>query len=224
MPRTVMVVEDRQILAESLALGLENEGIGVVLAMDPDLDDVIRVAGEIEPEAAIVALGFGTGTLTEQVIGALSGLGIPTLVMTGGTDRLRLARCVAEGAVGIIDKSSSFTAVAAIIGERAGLTGSLSKVEIYALQDELRRYRMEVAERRRPFELLTSREREVLRLLTEGKRAEEIADVSYVSISTVRTQIRAILMKLGVSSQLAAVAMANRANWFDPSATPVATT
>jgi DNA-binding NarL/FixJ family response regulator len=223
MHRTVLVAEDRQILAESLALGLANEGISSILAMEPDLDRVLRLAAESNPETAIVAMGFGTGMLTEQVIGALTAEGIPTLVMTGGSDRLRLARCVAEGAVGIIEKSSSFAAVAAIIGERADVAGSMSPAELYALQDELRRYRSHVADQRRPFERLTSREREVLRMLTEGLRAEEIAEHSYVSISTVRTQIRAVLTKLGVSSQLAAVAMANRANWFDPSARPVAT-
>ena len=135
MPRTVLIVEDRQILAESLALGLANEGIDTALAMDPDLEDVMRIAAEHEPETAIVAVGFGSGTLTEQVIGSLTAEGIPTLVMTGGSDRLRLARCVAEGAIGIIDKSSSFAAVATIIGERAGENATMSRSELYALPD-----------------------------------------------------------------------------------------
>jgi DNA-binding CsgD family transcriptional regulator len=34
-----------------------------------------------------------------------------------------------------------------------------------------------------------------------------------VSISTVRSQIKSILQKLGVNSQLAAVAMARQAGW-----------
>ena len=47
----------------------------------------------------------------------------------------------------------------------------------------------------------------------EGHCAEEIAQAAFVSISTVRSQIKAILQKLGVSSQLAAVALARRADW-----------
>jgi two-component system, NarL family, nitrate/nitrite response regulator NarL len=64
------------------------------------------------------------------------------------------------------------------------------------------------------FERLTEREQVVLSELIEGQCAEDIAKAAFVSISTVRSQIRAILQKLGVNSQLAAVAMARRAGWF----------
>ncbi len=41
----------------------------------------------------------------------------------------------------------------------------------------------------------------------EGNCAEDIAKAAFVSISTVRSQIKAISQKLGVNSQLAAVAI-----------------
>ncbi len=63
------------------------------------------------------------------------------------------------------------------------------------------------------FDRLTEREQFVLSELMEGNGAEEIAKAAFVSISTVRSQIKAILQKLGVNSQLAAVAMARRAGW-----------
>jgi two-component system nitrate/nitrite response regulator NarL len=63
------------------------------------------------------------------------------------------------------------------------------------------------------FAKLTERERVVLSELMEGHSAEDIAKAAFVSISTVRSQIKAILQKLGVNSQLAAVAMARRAGW-----------
>ena len=63
------------------------------------------------------------------------------------------------------------------------------------------------------FDILTEREQVVLAELMEGHRAEEIATAAFVSISTVRSQIKAILQKLGVNSQLAAVAMARRGGW-----------
>jgi len=63
------------------------------------------------------------------------------------------------------------------------------------------------------FAKLTEREQVVLSELMEGHCAEDIAKAAVVSISTVRSQIRAILHKLGVNSQLAAVAMARRAGW-----------
>ena len=63
------------------------------------------------------------------------------------------------------------------------------------------------------FEQLTRRERQVLLALMRGATAREISKESYVSLPTVRSQIRSILLKLGVSSQLAAVVLAYRSGW-----------
>ena len=70
----------------------------------------------------------------------------------------------------------------------------------------------------RQFATLTHREQVVLAELMEGHCAEEIAKAAFVSISTIRSQIKSILQKLGVNSQLAAVAMARRAGWAIDSA------
>jgi two-component system nitrate/nitrite response regulator NarL len=63
------------------------------------------------------------------------------------------------------------------------------------------------------FEQLTRRERQVLLALMRGATAREISRESYVSLPTVRSQIRSILLKLGVSSQLSAVVLAYRSGW-----------
>ncbi|MHB1889757.1 MAG: helix-turn-helix transcriptional regulator, partial [Acidimicrobiales bacterium] len=57
---------------------------------------------------------------------------------------------------------------------------------------------------------LTPAERVVLDGLCQGKSATSLAGELVVSLATVRSHIRAILMKLGVNSQLAAVAYANQ--------------
>lgn len=63
------------------------------------------------------------------------------------------------------------------------------------------------------FDRLSARERQVLSALMRGETAGEISRQSFVSLTTVRSQIRSILIKLGVSSQLAAVALAYRSGW-----------
>ncbi len=63
--------------------------------------------------------------------------------------------------------------------------------------------------------VLTSRERHVLALLALGLGASDIADSEHVSLTTVRSHIRAVLAKLDVRTQLAAVAMARRAAYPD---------
>lgn len=61
-----------------------------------------------------------------------------------------------------------------------------------------------------PFDTLTEREQIVLQHMQQGLSACEMAKLDYVTIATVRSQIRQVLFKLGVSSQLAAVALANK--------------
>jgi DNA-binding CsgD family transcriptional regulator len=56
---------------------------------------------------------------------------------------------------------------------------------------------------------LTESERRVLFYLTGGWSAQSVADELVVSLTTVRSHIRSMLRKLGVRSQLAAVAIAN---------------
>jgi len=53
----------------------------------------------------------------------------------------------------------------------------------------------------------------VLDRLIDGEDARAIAVRWTVSEATVRSQIRGVLTKLGVGSQLAAVAVARRARW-----------
>ena len=60
---------------------------------------------------------------------------------------------------------------------------------------------------------LSVREGEILRQLMGGLAPAQIARHGYVCESTVRSQVRSILAKLGVGSQLAAVAIAYRAGW-----------
>ena len=57
---------------------------------------------------------------------------------------------------------------------------------------------------------LTKRELEVLRLLADGLRQDEIAERLFISKKTVGTHVANILRKLGVHSQIQAVALAYR--------------
>jgi two-component system nitrate/nitrite response regulator NarL len=65
--------------------------------------------------------------------------------------------------------------------------------------------RRDVVEQR--LHTLTPRESEVLRLLYAGDPVSRIAELLEVSPATVRSQVKAVLRKLDVNSQLGAVAM-----------------
>jgi predicted ATPase/DNA-binding CsgD family transcriptional regulator len=57
---------------------------------------------------------------------------------------------------------------------------------------------------------LTQREREVLQMMASGKSNQEIADVLFVSLGTVKVHVTHILAKLGVKSRSAATDYAHR--------------
>ena len=58
--------------------------------------------------------------------------------------------------------------------------------------------------------VLTMREREILRLLVEGRSNPEIAAALFISPKTVRNHVSRILAKLGVASRTAAATFAVR--------------
>jgi DNA-binding NarL/FixJ family response regulator len=59
--------------------------------------------------------------------------------------------------------------------------------------------------------LLTAREREVLRLLAEGRSNRDIAAQLFISAGTVKAHVANILAKLDLPSRTAAAAYAHRA-------------
>ena len=63
------------------------------------------------------------------------------------------------------------------------------------------------------FDKLSPREQNVLIKLMSGATARQICAEDYVSLPTVRSQIRSIISKLGVSTQLGAVVLAYQSGW-----------
>ena len=61
-----------------------------------------------------------------------------------------------------------------------------------------------------PLDRLSKREREILQLTAEGMSAARVGEVLHLSPATVKTHLRSIYDKLGVSERAAAVAVAMR--------------
>lgn len=124
------------------------------------------------------------------------------------------AAVVALAADGSTDRP--FDVLLDVVGRAARGERVLDEGDRRELLAALRRHRADADSRLSPFRKLTSRERDVLRELAHGKSVECIASEWVVSTATVRSQVRAVLTKLDVRSQLAAVAKAQSAGWsFD---------
>ena len=218
-PRTsrVLIVEDHALIAQGLAFGLERDGYEVEVATDDALHDVPALVRRIEPDLVLLDLDLGADHPGgRSLIPELRALGPDVLVLSGVDDPVELGRCLQAGAIGLANKAEAFPVVLDKV--RAVLAGA-SPTSDHDRADMVARVREhEASERERlePFTRLTRREAEVLAALMDGQSTDEIAERFVVSATTVRTQIHAVLHKLGVHSQLAAAAMARRAGWsFD---------
>ena len=217
MSSRILIVEDHDLLAQSLTFALRADGFEVQTAKELTADSVQGHAEEFRPDVVLLDLDLGDDAGSAlPLIRPLRDLGALVVMVTGVSDRARLGECVDAGAIGVVAKSAPFDHLVESVKEAAELGSLLSDHERWELLAEMRRQHAEEEARIARFSRLTAREQHVLAGLCDGKSAETIANEAYVSLATVRSQIRTILQKLGVHNQLGAVALANRANWQPP--------
>ena len=214
----VAIVEDHGLLAESLAFALSNMGIEVTVVDDLSSHNVLTVLAAENLDLVLLDFDLGDAGLGLDLVRPITDLGLRVVMLTGETSTIKLAECVEAGAIGIISKSEQFNHLIDHVTDVVDGRRILSPTTRERLLGELRAHRSAENERLAPFSRLTVRESEVLKDLMAGKNAETIATEGYVSVATVRSHIKALLAKLGVNSQLAAVAAAQRAGWPAPPA------
>jgi DNA-binding NarL/FixJ family response regulator len=213
---SILLVDDHVVIAQALAASLRAVGFGpvdYVRADALDVDGVLSAADALNPDVALVDLHLGEGRSGLPVIGPLVGRGIAVVAFTASEDPLAEAACLESGAAGFLPKSEAFEAVAAYVGRVAAGEDVVGVPRRAELLSALRAHRAATDSRLRLFASLTPREAEVLRALMAGRSAQEIADATFVAVKTVRTHIDSIHRKLGVRSQLAAVALAREVGW-----------
>ena len=215
----LLLVDDHRLLVETLQVSLSHAGLAVSVAPCGSFDEVLAEAAAVRPTLVVLDLDLQGAGWGYDLIAPLRQMGTQVLMLTGTVDRIELARCLEAGALGIASKADGFGSVLEQI-RRAADGETVTPVTLRAqLLSDLAAHRRADEQRKAPFEALSSRERDVLRQIVEGKQAAAIAKESFVSLATVRTQIRSILMKLEVTSQVAAVALARQGGWFDHVAT-----
>lgn len=211
----VLVVDDHQTIAESLTFVLEAEGLEVTCVVPSDSEEVKIRATEYLPDVVLLDLDLGAGVGSAiPLIGPLRDAGSLVVMLTGVQDRLQLGTCLEAGAIGIVDKAAPVDKVLAAVETAAASGLAIDEAGRHQLLSELRIQREYDRARLAPFEMLTPKEEDVLIALCDGKRAAEYAEEAFVSVLTVRGHIRSILTKLGVGSQLAAVALARASGWL----------
>ena len=217
MAAEVVIVEDHGLLAATLATALELRGVSIdTVAPGDDLTDLRAALLERGPQLVLLDLDLGACGEATPLIAPLTDAGIAVVMVTGVADATARARCVAAGAVGILGKAEGVESVVEAI-DRVRAQGTL--LSEHERQEQLAWLREREQEQQRllaPFAALTGREAGVLSELMAGHTVEEIAAAAHVSRATVRTQVRSILSKLGVHSQVAAIGLAHEVGWQPP--------
>ena len=161
----------------------------------------------------IVDIDLANGRGGECLIEPIASSGAAVVVVTADPDRSRWGEALLRGARTVVPKSSPLSAVTSAIrriDQRAPAMAPEQRQEL------VRTYHQERSQRsmlRARLARLSTRESEILGHLMAGRTVAEIARACVVSEATVRTQVRSILTKLEVSSQIAAVGLAYTADW-----------
>ena len=208
----MLLVDDDVMVREALVAALRAHGLEVEAPASVEPADVLAAAEAFRPGIVLLDhhLGDHVGT---ALIEPLRALGATVLLLTGSTDPEVLGAALEAGAAGTLLKRQPMDDLLRAIDlaiDGHSVQRASERDELVATAKAAREERAQLLE---PFQALTSREAAVLAGLLEGLGAEAIAERDFVSLPTIRTQIRAVLQKLGVTSQLAAVAEARRAGW-----------
>lgn len=211
----VLLIDDHQVLAQSLAVALRGEGFETEVADLGDRDRLVESVRQHPPGLAMVDLDIG-GAIGDgaTLVAPFTQAGARVLVLSAATGTDWVGRAVEQGAIGFVAKSAPFELLIETVIAAARGAEVMSAGERAELLADLHRARESDRHRTAPFDRLTRREQEVLRALGAGQSVRRIARDWYVSEATVRSQVRGVLTKLGVSSQLEAVAQARQTGWL----------
>jgi two-component system, NarL family, response regulator LiaR len=207
----LLVCDDHRILTETLARVIgDDPGLHLIEPPFGEAEDAVEASGRHHPDVVLMDIEFKSGIDGIEATRRIKQASPTTkvVIMTAHENDRLLAEAAEAGASGFLLKTQG-------VAEVLGATRAAAAGETLIDPDTLGRLLGQIAverEARRDVELLlshlTDREREVLQLLSEGHRNEDIAARLFISPQTVQTHVRNILTKLGVHSKLEAVAFA----------------
>jgi len=208
---TRVLIAGSNLLAGTLARTLETHGF-VTIYTAANAQEIERKL-EWGPDLVLIDLRPFNVKSGSTIVTRVRKSGRQVCVIDDAGDGDRPSAWLRAGSAAVVSENEPFDRLFQTITRltRVGPPPSVPPAEVASTTDSSdtrrRNSRLDL------FARLTEREQVVLSELMEGHCAEDIAKAAVVSISTVRSQIKAIRLKLGVNSQLAAVAMARRAGW-----------
>ena len=211
---TLLICDDHKILTDALAtvVGLD-ETLQLVAEPVHDPETAIEVCSEHLPDVVLMDIVFkGGGMSGIEATRRIKELSPSTkvVIMTAHDEDRLLVEAVEAGASGFLGKDEAAEELLSAAKAAADGEVLIDPATLTRLLAQVARERAEERDAQLLIDDLTEREREILQLLAEGMRNDDIASKLFISPQTVQTHVRNILGKLRVHSKLEAVAFAVR--------------
>ncbi|ABA88646.1 helix-turn-helix transcriptional response regulator, LuxR family [Syntrophotalea carbinolica DSM 2380] len=205
---TVFIADDHPILRIGLSMYLESKqnikiigeadnGFDAVNAINQNPPDVVLMDVDMPGLSGIEAIRVLRKTLPDMRI----------IVLSTYTKKEYIQEAMMEGANGYVAKNTKIDELIKIIEDFAAGRESHSPYLLNLAVKWRQRQDDGGAEHN-----LTKTEIKVLKHIAEGKTNNEIAQIQFVSIETIKTHVQRIFKKLEVGNRMEAVAVARKKN------------
>jgi DNA-binding NarL/FixJ family response regulator len=202
MPDRVLVVDDHPLTREALSALLRAHGFEVA-GVAADGEEAIAAATATQPDLVLLDLSMpGLDGLSALPRLREAAPECEVVVLTASGTEENLLAAIRGGAAGYLLKTEPPERIASFLGGVARGEAALSGPIARRLLDQVRNgggRGSGVPDR--IASLLSAREVEVLLLLDEHHGTDEIAQRLFISEHTVRSHVKSLLRKLGVSSR-----------------------
>ena len=192
----IMIADDHPLVRSGLRALLERDGEFQVIAEAADGYEAIDLAVLHKPDVILLDVGMPRLSGPDAAQSISQKLPAVRIVMLSmHSDESYVLRALKAGARGYLLKASPeadvIAAIRAVASGNAYFSPSITKLLVEEYVVEARRRGVDDS-----YELLSTREKEILHLLASGKTNREIAELLFISVATVETHRNNVFQKL----------------------------
>jgi DNA-binding NarL/FixJ family response regulator len=195
----ILLADDHRLMREGLRSLLEEQPDFTVVGEADNGKTAVQLATDLMPDIIIMDIsmpGLNGIDATQQILSICVKSKVIALSMH--TERRTVLEMINAGATGYLLKDCAFEEVVQAVRTVASNSTYLSpKIAEIVIKDYVHRIPKDELS---SLSSLTTREREVLQLLSEGKKTKEIADMLRVSVKTAESYRQHIMEKLNIHS------------------------